>query len=73
MITPKATASEDFSFYQAKVPGLFFNLGVTPKGTDVNKAPSNHSPEFYVDEAALVNGVRALAGLTVDYMTMAQR
>ena len=73
MITPKATASEDFSFYQEKVPGLFFNLGVTPKGTDVNKAPSNHSPEFYVDEAALVNGVRALAGLTVDYMTMAQR
>ena len=73
MISPKLTASEDFSFYQEKVPGLFFNLGVTPKGTDVNKAPANHSPEFYVDEAALVNGVRALAGLTVDYMTMVQR
>jgi amidohydrolase len=70
---PKATASEDFSFYQEKVPGLFFNLGVTPKGQDVTKAPSNHSPEFYVDEPALVNGVRALSNLTVDYMTMAQR
>ncbi|AGW89822.1 MULTISPECIES: amidohydrolase [Cupriavidus] len=73
MITPKATASEDFSFYQEKVPGLFFNLGVTPKGQDVNKAPSNHSPEFYVDEPALINGVRALSSLTVDYMVMAQR
>ncbi|RWA57420.1 N-acyl-L-amino acid amidohydrolase [Cupriavidus sp. UYMSc13B] len=73
MITPKATASEDFSFYQEKVPGLFFNLGVTPKGQDVTKAPSNHSPEFYVDEPALINGVRALSSLTVDYMVMAQR
>jgi len=70
---PKATASEDFSFYQEKVPGLFFNLGVTPKGTDLSKAASNHSPEFYVDEPALINGVRALSNLTVDYMTMAQR
>ncbi|MBB3007997.1 amidohydrolase [Cupriavidus alkaliphilus] len=73
MITPKATASEDFSFYQEKVPGLFFNLGVTPRGQDVTKAPSNHSPEFYVDEPALINGVRALSSLTVDYMVMAQR
>ncbi|CAG9171920.1 amidohydrolase [Cupriavidus respiraculi] len=73
MLAPKATASEDFSFYQEKVPGLFFNLGVTPKGTDVTKAASNHSPEFYVDEPALINGVRALSNLTVDYMTMAQR
>ena len=31
-LQPKSTASED-SFYQQKVPGLFF-LGVTPKGTD---------------------------------------
>jgi len=68
MLGPKATASEDFSFYQERVPGLFFNLGVTPKGVDVTKAASNHSPEFYVDEPALVNGVRALANLTVDYM-----
>ena len=73
MITPKASESEDFSFYQEKVPGLFFYLGVTPKGQDVTKAPSNHSPEFYVDEPALINGVRALSNLTVDYMLMAQR
>ena len=69
MLGPKATASEDFSFYQERVPGLFFHLGVTPKGVDVAKAASNHSPEFYVDEPALINGVRALANLTVDYMT----
>ena len=30
-LQPKSTASEDFSFYQQKVPGLFFYLGVTPR------------------------------------------
>jgi amidohydrolase len=73
MISPKRSESEDFSFYQEKVPGLFFYLGVTPKGQDVSKAAPNHSPDFYVDEPALINGVRALSNLTADYMLMAQR
>ena len=68
-IGAKTTASEDFSFFQEKVPGLFFNLGITPKGTPADKVASNHSPDFYVDEPALINGVRALSNLTVDYMT----
>jgi len=72
-LQPKSTASEDFSFYQEKVPGMFFYLGVTPKGTDVEKAAPNHSPRFYVDESGLINGVRALSNLTVDYMARAQQ
>lgn len=72
-LQPKSTASEDFSFYQEKVPGMFFYLGVTPKGTEVEKAAPNHSPRFYVDESGLVNGVRALSNLTIDYMARAQK
>ncbi|MGE8687963.1 MAG: amidohydrolase [Achromobacter sp.] len=72
-LQPKSTASEDFSFYQEKVPGMFFYLGVTPKGTDVDKAAPNHSPRFYVDEPGLLNGVRALSNLAVDYMAGAQK
>jgi amidohydrolase len=72
-LQPKSTASEDFSFYQEKVPGMFFYLGVTPKDTDVEKAAPNHSPRFYVDESGLLNGVRALSNLTVDYMANAQK
>ncbi|QYJ19610.1 amidohydrolase [Achromobacter sp. ES-001] len=72
-LQPKSTASEDFSFYQEKVPGMFFYLGVTPKGTDVDKAAPSHSPRFYVDESGLINGVRALSNLTVDYMARAQQ
>jgi metal-dependent amidase/aminoacylase/carboxypeptidase family protein len=49
------------------VPGFFFFLGITPKA-DLGKAAANHSPLFYIDEPALLTGVRALANLTVDYM-----
>jgi len=51
-----------------RVPGLFIFLGGSPKGTDLTKAAYNHSPRFYVDESALLLGVRALTHLTLDYM-----
>ena len=64
----QTTTAEDFSLFQRKVPGMFFFLGVTPKGTDPRTAAPNHSPRFFADEAALVPGVRALANLAVDYL-----
>ncbi|MFY1988955.1 amidohydrolase [Achromobacter xylosoxidans] len=72
-LQPKSTASEDFSFYQEKVPGMFFYLGVTPKDVNPETAAPNHSPRFYVDESGLINGVRALSNLTVDYMAKAKK
>lgn len=64
----QTTTAEDFSLFQRKVPGMFFFLGVTPKGSDPSKVASNHSPRFFADEAALVPGMRALANLAVDYL-----
>jgi amidohydrolase len=32
------------------------------------KAEPNHSPRFFVDEAALEVGVRALSALALDYL-----
>ncbi len=61
--------AEDFSFYQEKVPGLFFWIGTRPKSQTAEEAASNHSPLFYVDESGLKLGVRALANLAVDYLT----
>lgn len=60
--------AEDFSFYQEKVPGLFFWIGTRPKDQTPEQAPSNHSPLFYVDESGLQLGVRALAHVAVDYL-----
>jgi len=68
-LAPPITAAEDFSRYQQRIPGVFFFLGITPPGTDPGKVAPNHSPRFYVDEAALPVGVRALAHLAVDYLS----
>ena len=62
------TVAEDFSKFQQKVPGLFFFLGITPKGTDPAKVAANHSPYFFVDEAAFPAGMRAMANLALDYL-----
>jgi amidohydrolase len=67
-LVPKVTGSEDFSFFQRVVPGLFIFLGVTPAEQDIGKAAPNHSPRFHVDERCLVTGVRALAHLAVDFL-----
>lgn len=57
-----AMGSEDFSYYAAKVPAFYFFLGVrTPGG----KGQALHSPEFNPDEAGLVWGLKAAAGLLV--------
>jgi amidohydrolase len=66
---PASTGAEDFSYYQREIPGLFFFLGVIPDSIPLNQAAPNHSPFFFADEAALPIGVRALANLTVDYLT----
>lgn len=62
--------SEDFSYYQQKVPGLFVFLGIVPKGQDPAAAPKNHSPFFFADEAALPVGVRALSSLAIDWLSL---
>jgi amidohydrolase len=61
------TGAEDFSFLANEVPGLYFFMGVTPPDRDYRTAPTNHSPHFYVDESALLNGVRAFVQLVQDY------
>ncbi|WP_299595152.1 M20 family metallopeptidase [uncultured Microbulbifer sp.] len=67
MVIPKITGAEDFSFFANEIPGFYYFLGVTPKGTDPATAASNHSPRFYVDESALAIGTKAITQLTLDY------
>lgn len=69
-ITP-ITASEDFSFYQQQVPGVFLFLGIAEPGVPVEKTAPNHSPFFKLYEPAMENGVRALTALAVDYLQQA--
>ena len=69
-LKPPVTGAEDFSFYQEKVPGLFFFLGAMPKGNDPLKTASHHTPDFFIDESSFNLGVKALVNLTLDYMAM---
>jgi len=62
-------ASEDFSVFAKEVPGLYIFLGITPRDQDPAKAAPNHNPEFFVDESALVVGLRVMATLAVNFLT----
>jgi len=68
-LAPMVTGSEDFSYFQEKVPGVFLFLGVTPRDQDYKKAAQNHSPYFFADESALPAGVRTLSSLALDFLT----
>jgi amidohydrolase len=62
------TTAEDFSFFGQQVPSLFFWIGITPPDRDPQKVAFNHSPLFYLDEAAMITGVRALLALTTEHL-----
>lgn len=66
--TTPQTVSEDFSFYQQQIPGLFVFVGVRPRGASTEEYAPNHSPRFKVDEAGLPLGVRTYVGLALDYL-----
>ncbi len=53
------TVSEDFSAYQAQVPGVFYHLGASADGVDPADSAPNHSPRFDPNESVLPLGVRA--------------
>lgn len=69
-LKPPVTGAEDFSFYQEKVPGLFIFLGGMPKNGDPLKAPSHHTPDFFIDESGFTLGVNAMCNLALDYMQL---
>jgi amidohydrolase len=67
-ITQPVTMAEDFSFFQQKVPGLFFFLGAYPADLNLQKQPTHHTADFMIDERAFVIGTKGLLNLTLDYM-----
>ena len=63
---PVAMGSEDFSYYEEKIPGTFFFAGMADpaKGTDT----AHHSPRFKVDEDILPDCVAALCGIAWSWL-----
>ena len=67
-ILPNGTRyfSEDFSYFQQRVPGVMYFLGASNEAKKINAMP--HSPGFEVDEAAIETGARAMARVMADYL-----
>ena len=63
---PPITGAEDFSHFAEHAPTLFFFVGVTPPDQDMNAVATNHSPFFYLDEAALPLGTRAMLEVALE-------
>ncbi|MFD1061983.1 amidohydrolase [Winogradskyella litorisediminis] len=60
------TGGEDFSYFQEKVPGVYFFLGgMTPGNTE---SFPHHTPDFQIDESGLLLGVKAFTQITLDYL-----
>lgn len=66
------TGAEDFSYFAAKVPSLFFYVGGMPPGKDPRLTAAHHTPDFYVDESGMKTGIKAFCYLVLDYMKMSQ-
>ena len=62
------TGAEDFSAFQEKIPGFYFFLGGLAAGLSPQEAPSHHTPEFVVNDAGMIHGVKAMVQLTLDYL-----
>ncbi|MBL3654769.1 amidohydrolase [Fulvivirga sediminis] len=64
------TGAEDFSFFQEKIPGLYFFIGGQPLSSDEPEVTlgGHHTPDFYIDESGLITGMKAMLHLTIDYM-----
>jgi len=58
------TAAEDFAYFSRVIPGFYFFLGVGNR----TMTAMVHTPDFDLDESALVHGVKALSTLLVDYL-----
>ena len=70
LLVPAITGAEDFSFFQQKVPGLYFFIGGMPKGTTAKDAGPHHTPQFIIDDSAFKTGLNAFCNLVFDYMEL---
>lgn len=63
---PPQMGAEDFSYYQRVVPGFFYFLGVGNESKGVTAMI--HTPEFDVDEDAIVVGVKVMSNVVLNYL-----
>lgn len=63
---PAQMVAEDFAYYQQRIPGFYFFLGVA--NPDKHITAMWHTEYFDLDEDALLVGMRAMASVVTDYL-----
>jgi amidohydrolase len=58
-------SSDDFSFYSALAPSLYYRVGIRKKDTEMKKL---HTADFDLDEAGLKTGVANLSWLIYNFL-----
>jgi amidohydrolase len=63
---PAQMVAEDFAYYQQRIPGFYFFLGVSNPAKKITAMW--HTEYFDLDEDALLVGMRAMATVVADYL-----
>lgn len=58
-------SSDDFSFYSALAPSLYYRIGIRKKNTEMLKL---HTPDFDIDENGLETGIANLSWLIYNFL-----
>jgi amidohydrolase len=66
VVPPSQMVAEDFAFFQQKIPGFYFFLGVG--NPDKGITAMWHTEYFDIDEDALKVGMQAMAGVVLQYL-----
>ncbi|XP_047330536.1 IAA-amino acid hydrolase ILR1-like 3 [Impatiens glandulifera] len=66
-LSDKVMAGEDFAFYQKKIPGVMFSIGI--RNENVGSVYSPHSPYFFLDEDVLPIGAALHTALAEVYLS----
>ena len=69
-VAEPSMAGEDFAYFANQVPGFFYRLGVVKPGTT---SGGLHTPTFRADDSAVPMGMRVMARLLTDYLTLSDR
>lgn len=69
-VVEPSMAGEDFAYFANQVPGFYYRLGVVKPGTT---SGGLHTPTFRADDSAVPVGMRVMARLLVDYLTLSNQ
>ena len=67
-VIPAITGAEDFAFFAQEIPSMFWFVGGKPLDVSPMDAAPHHTPDFYIDESGMRNGVKAMVQMAMDYL-----